>query len=71
MYLIKNLFASHNYVYLQTISDKLLAECRSKKADIKVVRGYLEQEDCDVNIRENDDVCNNIMVFVSILYNGP
>ncbi len=46
-------------LYLQTISDKLLAECRSKTADIEVVRGYLEQEDCDVNIRENDDVCSN------------
>ncbi|XP_064383541.1 uncharacterized protein LOC135332133 isoform X2 [Halichondria panicea] len=38
-----------------TISEKLLAECRSKTADIEVVRGYLEQEDCDANIRENDD----------------
>ncbi len=53
MYLIEQFL---HYLCLQTISDKLLAECRSKTADIEVVRGYLEQEDCDVNIRENDDV---------------
>ncbi len=51
---------------MQTISDKLLAECRSKTADIEVVRGYLEQEDCDVNIRDDDEVC--IMVYVYICY---
>ncbi len=44
---------------MQTISEKLLAECRSETADIEVVRGYLEQEDCDVNIRD-DDVCNMV-----------
>ncbi|XP_064383528.1 ankyrin repeat and KH domain-containing protein 1-like isoform X2 [Halichondria panicea] len=43
-------------IRLKTISEKLLAECRSETADIEVVRGYLEQEDCDVNIRENDDL---------------
>ncbi len=42
-------------------SDKLLAECRSETADIEVVRGYLEQEDCDVNIRDDDYwVCNMV-----------
>ncbi len=46
---------------MQTISEKLLAECRSETADIEVVRGYLEQEDCDVNIRDDDGVC--IMVY--------
>ena len=43
---------------MQTISEKLLSECRSETADIEVVRGYLEQEDCDINIRENYDVCD-------------
>ncbi len=41
-----------------TVSEKLLAECRSETADIEVVRGYLEQENCDVNIRDDDRVCN-------------
>ncbi len=50
------------------ISEKLLAECRSKTADIEVVRGYLEQKDCDVNIRENDEVCN--MVVSLLVCNG-
>ena len=45
---------------MQTISEKLLAECCSKKADIEVVRGYLEQEDCDVNIRDDYWVCNMV-----------
>ncbi len=45
---------------MQTISEKLLEECYSDTADIEVVRGYLEQEDCDVNIRD-DEVC--IMVY--------
>ncbi len=49
------------------VSEKLLAECRSDTADIEVVRGYLEQEDCDVNIRENDDVCNNYGVCYTCL----
>ncbi len=40
-----------------TVSEKLLAECRSETADIEVVRGYLEQEYCDVNIRDDDWVC--------------
>ena len=40
-----------------TVSDKLLAECYSDTADIEVVRGYLEQKDCDVNIRDDDWVC--------------
>ena len=60
-------FSFDNYYYLQTISDKLLAECRSETADIEVVRGYLEQEDCDVNIRDVD-VCN--MVCVILICNG-
>ncbi len=49
---------------MQTISEKLLEECSSDTADIEVVRGYLEQEDCDVNIRDirdGDWVC--IMVY--------
>ncbi|XP_064383526.1 uncharacterized protein LOC135332127 isoform X3 [Halichondria panicea] len=45
--------SSPEYRTMLTISDKLLAECRSDTADIEVVRGYLEQEDCDVNIRDD------------------
>ncbi len=54
---------------MQTISEKLLAECRSETADIEVVRGYLEQEDCDVNIRENDvnGVCLYLFVMTFVL----
>ncbi len=43
-----------------TVSDKLLAECYSDTADIEVVRGYLEQKDCDVNIRDVYGVCNMV-----------
>ncbi len=51
----------------QTISEKLLAECRSKTADIEVVRGYLEQEDCDVNIRDDDYwVCNMVYGYTVV-----
>ena len=39
------------------MSEKLLAACRSKTPDINEIRGYLEQEECDVNIREDDEVC--------------
>ncbi len=45
---------------MQTISEKLLEECHSDTADIEVVRGYLEQENCDVNIRDNQRVCNMV-----------
>lgn len=41
---------------MQTVSEQLLAECRNKKGDIKVVKGYLKQEGSDINIRENDEV---------------
>ena len=41
---------------MQTVSKMLLAECSKNEADIEVVRGYLEQTDCDVRIREDDDV---------------
>ncbi len=66
MYLIEQFLFNLHYLCLQTISDKLLAECRSKTADIEVVRGYLEQEDCDVNIRENDEVC----IYMVCVYTG-
>ena len=40
------------------ISLRLLAACHSKlkTPDINEIRGYLEQEECDVNIREDDEV---------------
>ena len=60
--------SSPEYNTMLTISEKLLAECRSETADIEVVRGYLEQENCDVNIRDNHWVCNMVHGYTCEVY---
>ncbi len=42
----------------------LLAECRSKKADIEMVRCYLQ------NFRENNDVCSTVWCVSILVCNG-
>ena len=37
----------------------LVKACRSKTPDIDQVRSYLDQNTCDVNMREGDEVVNN------------
>ena len=49
------------YVLLQSISEMVLQACRNKTPpNVDLVRNYLEQKRCDVNIREDDEVMNSM-----------
>ena len=47
------------------MSVKLLKECSEDNPDIELIKVYLNQEDCDVNVTENDEVYINLYVHSS------